>query len=105
MRAVFERGARDSTEKLEVGAPGTDLVADVPTATVTATRIWTSTPPRPERRPRCRRSCGPRRRMAVREPDELCRYYRRLADAGFTVVSVGYSLAPRDIAIRPRCTS
>ena len=30
VRVLFERGARDQTAKLEVGAPVTDLVADVP---------------------------------------------------------------------------
>ncbi len=94
VRAVFERGARDSTEKLEVGAPGTDLVADVPyrdgdrdayldvytpsgTTTALPTIVWTH---------------GGAWLSGNRT--NYAGYYRRLADAGFTVVSVGYSLAP-----------
>lgn len=94
VRVLFERGARDQTAKLEVGAPVTDLVADVPsragdpdayldvytpTGTTTAlpTIVWTHGGA-----------------WLSGDRTNYAGYYRRLADAGFTVVSLGYSLAP-----------
>lgn len=94
IRAVFQRGADQQTEALAVDAPVTDLVADIayrtddpdayldvytptettgqlPTIVWTHGGAWIS---------------GNRTNYAG--------YYRRLADAGFTVVSLGYSLAP-----------
>lgn len=94
VRTVFERGANETTANLEEGAPATDVVADIayrngdpdayldvytppgttealPTIVWTHGGAWIS---------------GNRKNYAG--------YYQRLADAGFTVVSVGYSLAP-----------
>ncbi|MFD6857363.1 alpha/beta hydrolase [Rhodococcus sp. NPDC060090] len=94
VRAVFERDATRLTANLEEGAPATDLVADLayrgddpdayldvytPTGTTESlpTVVWTHGGAW---------ISGNRKNYAG--------YYQRLADAGFTVVSVGYSLAP-----------
>ncbi|MGV9746467.1 alpha/beta hydrolase [Rhodococcus zopfii] len=114
VRTVFERTARDLTAKLEVGAPTTDLVADV---------SYRGEDPRRFARPV---DDPPRFARPVDDPDayldvytppgtttalptivwthggawlsgdrtNYAGYYRRLAAAGFTVVSIGYSLAP-----------
>lgn len=94
VRAVFERDARQQTEKLAVDAPETDLVANLQyregdpdayldvytpkgTTAVLPTIVWTH---------------GGAWLSGSRA--DYAGYYRRLADAGFTVVSLGYSLAP-----------
>ncbi|MDO1483278.1 esterase [Rhodococcus rhodochrous] len=94
VRKVFERDAREQTAKLAVGAPETDFVADLhyreddpdayldvytPPGTTEAlpTIVWTH---------------GGAWLSGNRT--NYAGYYRRLAGAGFTVVSVGYSLAP-----------
>ncbi|MCK0089800.1 alpha/beta hydrolase [Rhodococcus sp. F64268] len=94
VRAVFHRDADRLTTNLAEGAPKTDLVADVayrsddpdayldvytPTGTTEALPaiVWTHGGAW---------ISGNRKNYAG--------YYQRLADAGFTVVSVGYSLAP-----------
>ncbi|WP_026002891.1 alpha/beta hydrolase [Rhodococcus sp. R1101] len=94
VRKVFERDARELTAKLAVEAPETDLVADLryrgddpdafldvytPPGTTEAlpTIVWTH---------------GGAWLSGNRT--NYAGYYRRLAAAGFTVVSVGYSPAP-----------
>lgn len=94
VRAVFERDAKQLTEKLAVDAPETEVAADIryrpddsdayldvytPTGTTSAlpTIVWTH---------------GGAWLSGNRT--NYAGYYRRLAEAGFTVVSIGYSLAP-----------
>lgn len=94
VRAVFRRDAYRLTAALAHGAPETGLVADVayrsgdpdayldvytPTGTTQSlpTILWTH---------------GGAWISGCRK--DYAGYYRRLANAGFTVVSVGYSIAP-----------
>jgi acetyl esterase len=94
VRAVFERQAHDATAKLDEGAPVTDVTRDLqyresdadayldvytPTGTTDAlpTIVWTHGGA-----------------WLAGNRTNYDGYYRRLAEAGFTVVSVGYSLAP-----------
>ncbi|MGC5162766.1 alpha/beta hydrolase [Rhodococcus sp. DT1] len=95
VRAVFERDAKRLTAKLDEGAPETQFVGGLryrdgdvdacldvysPTGATSAlpTIVWVH---------------GGAWIAGSRA--DYAGYYRRLADAGFTVVSVGYSLAPR----------
>lgn len=94
VRAVFERDAKQLTAKLEEDAPATDFVGDIqyregdkdayldvytPTGTTEAlpTIVWTHGGA-----------------WIAGSRSNYAGYYQRLADAGFTVVSLGYSLAP-----------
>ncbi|MEE2032003.1 alpha/beta hydrolase [Rhodococcus chondri] len=94
VRAVFERDAHEATVKLDEGAPATDLTRDLqyregdadayldvytPTGNTDTlpTIVWTHGGA-----------------WLAGNRTNYDGYYRRLADAGFTVVSVGYSLAP-----------
>ncbi|WP_241385319.1 alpha/beta hydrolase [Rhodococcus sp. CH91] len=94
VRRVFDRDARRQTKELAAHAPRTDLVADIPyrpgdrdafldvytppgTTGALPTIVWTH---------------GGAWLSGHRT--NYAGYYRRLASAGFTVVSLGYSLAP-----------
>lgn len=94
VRAVFERDARKLTEELTVGAPETDLVANLryrPGDSDACLDVYTPTGTR-EPLPTIVWTHGGAWLSGDRT--NYAGYYRRLASAGFTVVTLGYSLAP-----------